>query len=259
MGAILKFYRNHKSRCRVMDAKGSDERMDREVRMKWTAKELERIANSAFRVSSQATMAGAGSVEPGAARETTADKAVPFKGKQTTDRGEVTMESRNLHKADKDNCSLGSEIMAPTVLFYRVKDAWGCFSNFAPYPIILKGVVWPTVEHYFQAQKFSGTSLEEEMRLEKSPMKVARMGRDRTKKLREDWDAVKDDIMREALRAKFLQHPDLRDILLSTGDAEIVEHTPNDNYWADGGDGSGQNLLGKMLMEIRALIREGML
>ena len=58
--------------------------------------------------------------------------------------------------------------------------------------------------------------------------------------------------MQEALHAKFTQHEDLRIKLLETGDAELVEHTKNDVYWADGGDGSGQNKLGKFLMTLRA-------
>jgi ribA/ribD-fused uncharacterized protein len=86
-------------------------------------------------------------------------------------------------------------------------------------------------------------------------MIAARMGRDRTKPLRKDWEAVKDDIMREAVRAKFRQRADLAKILLGTGDAFIVEHTENDSYWGDGGDGSGKNMLGTILMEVRQELR----
>ena len=68
---------------------------------------------------------------------------------------------------------------------------------------------------------------------------------------------VKDDIMREVVMAKFTQHKALTATLLSTGDAMLVEHTANDNYWADGGDGSGKNMLGKILMEVREAIRSG--
>ena len=82
-------------------------------------------------------------------------------------------------------------------------------------------------------------------------MIAARMGRDRKKPLRRDWESVKDSIMRKAVRAKFTQHDDIRQILLSTGDARIVEHTENDSYWGDGGDGKGRNMLGRILMEIR--------
>jgi ribA/ribD-fused uncharacterized protein len=142
-----------------------------------------------------------------------------------------------------------------TIRFYRVNEPYGEFSNFAPYPIELKGQVWPTSEHYFQAQKFPGTEHEEIVRLAKSPMVAARMGRSRERPLRLDWETVKDDLMREALRAKFTQHPQLRSLLLSTGDAELIEHSRNDCYWADGGDGSGKNMLGKLLMELRAELR----
>src|SRR3954463_12157561 len=129
------------------------------------------------------------------------------------------------------------------VLFYRLNEPYGEFSNFSPHPFELKGLVWPTSEHYFQAQKFAGTEHEEAIRIAKSPMIAARMGRSRERPLRPDWEAVKDDIMREALRAKFSQHPSLKDLLLSTGEAELVEHTSDDRYWADGGDGRGQNRL----------------
>jgi N-glycosidase YbiA len=135
--------------------------------------------------------------------------------------------------------------------FYSTKDEYGCFSNFAAYPFRINNKVWKTSEHYFQAQKFAGTEHEEELRLVDSPMVVARMGRDRKRPLRKDWEVVKDDIMREALRAKFTQHEDLKKILLETGDAYLVEHTTNDSYWGDGGDGSGRNMLGKLLMELR--------
>lgn len=135
--------------------------------------------------------------------------------------------------------------------FYSTKDAYGCFSNFSAHKILLKGKSWKTTEHYFQAQKFAGKSDEEELRLADSPMQVAKMGRDRERPLRKDWEEVKDDIMRDALRAKFTQNKELKQTLLETGDATLVEHTGNDNYWADGGDGSGKNMLGILLMELR--------
>jgi ribA/ribD-fused uncharacterized protein len=81
------------------------------------------------------------------------------------------------------------------------------------------------------------------------------MGRSRKLPLRRDWEAVKDQVMLEALRAKFTQHEDLRAILLGTGEARLVEHTANDSYWGDGGDGSGKNRLGQLLMGLREELR----
>jgi ribA/ribD-fused uncharacterized protein len=145
--------------------------------------------------------------------------------------------------------------MAEVINFYSTTDEYGCFSNFSRHPVFLKGKRWRTSEHYFQAQKFAGTPHEEEVRLAKTPMQAANLGRSRKKPLRADWESVKDDVMREAVRAKFTQHDDLREVLLATGDARLVEHTSNDNYWGDGGDGSGMNMLGTILMEIRAELR----
>jgi len=139
--------------------------------------------------------------------------------------------------------------------FYGVSERYGEFSNFAPFPIRLKNKRWPTSEHYFQAQKFAGTPHEEEVRRAKSPMIAARMGRSRQRPLRKDWEAVKDGIMLDALRAKFGQHEKLKALLLGTGEARIVEHTTNDSYWGDGGDGSGINKLGQLLMRLRSELR----
>lgn len=147
--------------------------------------------------------------------------------------------------------------MSKRIEFYSVSGEFGCFSNFAPYPIRVAGKRWPTSEHYFQARKFENVEHQEEIRQEKSPMIAARLGRDRKKKLRSDWESVKDAMMREAVRAKFTQHDDLRAILLSTGDATLIEHTKNDAYWGDGGDGSGKNRLGRILMEVRVELRAG--
>ena len=144
-----------------------------------------------------------------------------------------------------------------TIKFYRVKESYGAFSNFSPHPVVLKGRTWATSEHYFQAQKFAETDYEEAIRLAKSPMVVARMGRTRERPLRADWENVKEDIMREVLHAKFTQHADLRSLLLSTGDAELVEHTANDRHWGDAGDGTGKNRLGELLMELRVRLRKG--
>jgi ribA/ribD-fused uncharacterized protein len=141
------------------------------------------------------------------------------------------------------------------IKFYHQEEKYGCFSNFARYPLELKGKVWPTSEHYFQAQKFTGTRYEEEIRLAKTPKIAAEMGRDRKKPLRPDWETVKDDVMREAVLAKFTQHSELRKILLDTGEVMLVEHTANDSYWGDGGHGRGKNMLGKILMEVRDRLR----
>lgn len=145
--------------------------------------------------------------------------------------------------------------MTATIEFYKLGEPYGEFSNFAPFPIVMDGLTWPTSEHYFQAQKFIDKEHQEAIRLVRSPMIAARMGRSRKRTLRADWESVKDDIMRAAVLAKFTQHSQLQALLLSTQDAVLVEHTVNDSYWGDGGDGSGRNMLGQILMETRKMLR----
>ncbi|KAF9199326.1 hypothetical protein BGZ49_010576 [Haplosporangium sp. Z 27] len=147
--------------------------------------------------------------------------------------------------------------MKDTLNFYRQNDPYGEFSNFYYSPIILHGKEWPTTEHYFQAQKFA--HLEDDkyvelIRITDTPGNAAKMGRNRSWPLRSDWEEIKDDVMRECVLQKFLQHPNLAKVLTDTGDRYIVEHTKNDRYWADGGDGKGKNMLGIILMETREKI-----
>jgi len=142
------------------------------------------------------------------------------------------------------------------VNFYRVSDEYGEFSNFAPYPIRLDGELWPTSEHYFQAQKFEDPAYRQKVRKAAGPFKAAQLGRDRKVKLRRDWESVKANVMHKALAAKFSQHGELRTLLLGTGDARLVEHTENDSYWGDGGNGKGRNMLGQLLMRVRTDLRD---
>lgn len=141
------------------------------------------------------------------------------------------------------------------IYFYKVNDQYGCFSNFAHYGFELEGKYWLTSEHYFQAKKFEGTIYEEEIRLMENPMDVANRGRSSNLPLRKDWEYVKDEIMRKAVLNKFIQNKDIQEILLKTKDEVLVEKTSNDYYWGCGSDGSGKNMLGIILMEVREFIK----
>ena len=143
------------------------------------------------------------------------------------------------------------------IAFYGVQDKpYGCFSNFSPHGFKLDGAWWPTVEHYFQAQKFHGTHHVDIIRKLATPADAKRLGRQRRRPLRPDWEGVKDDVMRRAVLRKFETHADLRAILLVTGDEEIIETSPSDYYWGCGKTGTGKNRLGQILMEVRAILRE---
>lgn len=128
-------------------------------------------------------------------------------------------------------------------------------SNFRPARITWEGLTYLNAEAAFQAAKV----LTDEERMPFTvlpPNKAKRMGRQ--VKLRADWEQVKTQVMEEVVRAKFTQNPDLAALLLATGDAELIEgNTWGDTCWGvDIRTGRGENRLGKILMKVRAELRE---
>jgi len=149
-----------------------------------------------------------------------------------------------------------------TIYFYKVYEPYGCFSNFSPHGIHLAGINWPTVEHYYQAQKFVGSAdaaLIPLIHQAQTPEKAAAIGRDCSRQLRPDWEQVKTQIMRAGVLKKFLTHADIGAILIATGEQLIVENSPTDYYWGCGGDKTGDNHLGKILMSVREELRQRLL
>ncbi len=144
------------------------------------------------------------------------------------------------------------------IKFYKVKnEKYGCFSNFSPHGFYdNEGKFWKTSEHYFQAKKFLRLDLQEQVRQAVGPRKAAEIGRDRSLPLRDDWEEIKNSVMKEALIYKFCQHEDIKEILLFTNDAEIIEDSPIDYYWGCGADGTGKNMLGKLLVEVREILKK---
>lgn len=144
-----------------------------------------------------------------------------------------------------------------TIYFYSAREVpYGCFSNFSHHGFAMDGVYYKTSEHYFQAMKFQHSPPDmEAVRRAATPKEAARIGRERSRPLRADWETVKDDVMRAGVLAKFETHAEIRALLLETGDEEIVENAPRDDYWGCGADGTGKNMLGKILMETRAILR----
>jgi ribA/ribD-fused uncharacterized protein len=138
--------------------------------------------------------------------------------------------------------------------FYNEKNDFGCFSNFSPHIVEYKKVLYPTSEHAFQALKFKGTD-NPYMKLIvkcKTPSEAKRLGSSRKHPIRPDWEEIKDDLMTDILYSKFSQNDQIKKVLLDTLDKTLVEHTKNDSYWGDGGNGNGRNQLGKCLMIVRS-------
>jgi len=141
------------------------------------------------------------------------------------------------------------------IYFYSKLDQYAAFSNFAAAPFQLDGELWPTVEHYFQAQKFEDAGYREQIRQAATPGKAKSLGRTRELPIRADWNDVKESLMLNALRAKFSTHAELQDLLLSTGDELLIEKSARDYFWGCGHWGTGKNRLGNLLAQVRAELR----
>lgn len=141
-----------------------------------------------------------------------------------------------------------------TIYFYTKTDEYGDFSNFAKYGILMNDKWWSTVEHYYQAMKFEDEDYQEKIRMAHTPKKAKAIAfQNRT--IKSNWDDIKYDIMYQAVLKKFQTHKELQKRLLETGSEDIVESAPSDYYWGCGADGTGQNKLGKILVQIRNELR----
>lgn len=185
------------------------------------------------------------------------------------------------------------EFYDPKDPFYEFSNFYGTttkgISKKGGWKLLIDGQEWRSVEQYFQAQKFNVPDSPRHMEYfhvihkSDSPMKTTVLGRQKPRggytgkwvvckgedertlndviteykdvKMRSDWDEIKDDVMYKALMAKFTQNKKLRELLLNTGDREIIEASPRDSYWGWGKDKTGLNMLGKTLMKVREALK----
>jgi ribA/ribD-fused uncharacterized protein len=125
-------------------------------------------------------------------------------------------------------------------------------SNFYPCIVIYEGAMYPTTEHAYQAAKTLDLEWRDKIRRATTPSKAKALGR--KVPMRDDWDDIKVDVMRDVLWQKFKQHR-FQIRLVMTGDQELVEgNWWHDTFWGQCPLGVGQNMLGKLLMEVRGEI-----
>ena len=150
------------------------------------------------------------------------------------------------------------------ILIRKVKEPHGCLGNMSPYPIEFNGKRFRTTEALFQAMRFEDEEVIEEIRAEKSPMAAKFVAKRNKERMVIEPCGEKDiENMRECLRLKLLQHPELKELLLATREEDIVEDCSRRRrgsglFWGAALEGDvweGQNWLGELWMEQRAKLR----
>jgi hypothetical protein len=139
--------------------------------------------------------------------------------------------------------------------FWGTNGEFGCFSNF--YPCEFKcfdGKTFSCSEQafmYAKAKYFCDYEIAEKIMQETDPYKIKKLGR-KVKNFDEYlWSTARYQMMKVANYNKFFQNEKIKRILIDTGDCYLYENSPFDYVWGVGKNGSGQNLLGKVLMEVR--------
>lgn len=148
------------------------------------------------------------------------------------------------HKLDTD-----------TQVFFYEQDYY-VLSNFSAFEVVFDRLVFPTSEHAYHHRKFPhSTEIQREILYARSAHDAFKIAERHREYRRWDWDEVKLGIMREILFAKVDQHEYVRRKLLATGDRELIEDSWRDDFWGWGADRKGQNVLGRLWMEVRASLR----
>lgn len=129
-------------------------------------------------------------------------------------------------------------------------------ASYASNSFELDGGQWPTVEHYYQAMKFTDTALREQIRCTENPLSAVKLADKNKRHIRNDWKKIKRTIMTRGLYIMFRTHTAATQLLLASGNNKLVEKSQYDYYWGCGRDLRGENIYGEILMEIREKLKE---
>jgi len=143
------------------------------------------------------------------------------------------------------------------IKFFGSKGKHAIFSNFAYTRLVIGGLTYKTAEHYFQSSKFAETDPEyaEVVRMSNTPKECKRLGCSKEHKIHPRWNtSERIKVMERVIFCKAMQNEKFRNLLLDSGDLEIIEASW-DVYWGEGRNGDGENMLGKLLVELRKYLR----
>lgn len=162
---------------------------------------------------------------------------------------------------NRNTLSASQRVQDDTIIFDNQPGAYFELSNYYPRDLIIDGILYRSVEHYFNAQKFKGSGPARKAAFDNvvnatSPTKAHWIARAHDVVKIRNWDSEAPGLMARGLLFKFTQNPDLKNILLSTGNKTLVYRSALDKVWGDGGSrGGGQNQLGRALMLLREQLR----
>lgn len=151
------------------------------------------------------------------------------------------------------------------IAFTKVSLPYGWLGNMAPYPLLARNVMWKTSEALFQAARFSDAGVIERIRSAASPMAAKMMAKKSIGLMTINPRSPEDvDNMRDILKLKLAQHPDLMRQLWETEDRPIIEDCSaranlSGLFWGASkanGIWEGENVLGKLWMELRTFLRD---
>lgn len=155
-----------------------------------------------------------------------------------------------------------SYLRREAVVFHKTREQWGELSNMASgFPLIVVGSVWPSSEALYQACRFPDLPDVQLLIAQQTSAMAAKMrSKPHRSATREDWPHIRVRVMRWVLRVKLAQHMNaFGNVLLATGDSSIVERSSKDRYWgaieSEDGTLEGENVLGRLLMELRDELR----
>ncbi len=129
-------------------------------------------------------------------------------------------------------------------------------ASFALNAFELDGLTWPSIEHYYQAQKFEDSHYQKKIAMAETAQQAKKLGRSRFKRIRKDWKSVKKTMMTRAVYICAKTHPHVHDALIASGDKKFVEDSNYDYYWGCGRDRRGENQYGSVLMQVRGKLLE---
>lgn len=142
------------------------------------------------------------------------------------------------------------------IYFYRATGKYGFLSNLFKKTLIFEDREFSTGEHAYQYGKFKDETVREWAMVSPKPHLLSILAHGLFSwDIVENWSKIKVDRMYKVLRVKFSDE-ELRQKLLGTGDAMLIENSKTDPFWGNGKKGTGKNMLGLLLMKIREEIRK---